>query len=131
LEVNRDSGLRLRTARRLKSLAVAVNVVLFAVGLYFEVYPRDRHDVWSAAGVAAVAIVNSAALTIGTGGRRRNRFRVRLRRIGLIANTFLVATGLLLAGVEVLGDSGHALIGLALVVPPLITIAALRREPPA
>jgi len=34
--------------------------------LYFQAHPRDRHDLWSAGGVAAVALVNSAALSVPT-----------------------------------------------------------------
>jgi 4-amino-4-deoxy-L-arabinose transferase-like glycosyltransferase len=115
----------------LKWLAVALNVALFAVGLYFEVHPRDRHDVWSAAGVGAVAVLNSAALTMGARGRAGRGLRRRLRRIVLIANGLLAATGLFLLWVEAVHDGWRGVArGLVLVVPPILTIAALEREPP-
>ena len=57
--------------RRLRLLAVLLNVVLFATGLYFQAHPRDRNDLWSAGGVAAVAIVNSASLTDPAAGTGR------------------------------------------------------------
>ena len=53
---------RTRARRRLRFVAVLLNVFLFGCGLYFQTHPRDRHDLWSAGGVVAVAIVNSAAL---------------------------------------------------------------------
>jgi uncharacterized membrane protein YbhN (UPF0104 family) len=114
----------------LKWPAVALNAVLFGVGLYFEARPRDRHDVWSAAGVAAVAVLNSAALTVGASGRVGRRLRLRLRRIAFIANALLSAAALFFLWVEALHDGWQGVLhGLVLVVPPLLTIAALDREP--
>jgi uncharacterized membrane protein YbhN (UPF0104 family) len=116
----------------LKWPAVGLNAVLFAVGLYFEARPRDRHDVWSAAGVAAVAVLNSAALTVGASGRVSRRLRHRLRRIVFIVNALLATAGLFFLWVEALHDGWPGVLhGLVLVVPPLLTIAALDREPPA
>ena len=83
---------RTRARRRLRLLAVLLNVVLFGAGLYFQAHPRDRHDLWSAGGVAAVAIVNSAALSVPTRGRAGAHFVARLRRIALFANTLLLVT---------------------------------------
>ena len=129
--MNRDSGRR-AAAGYLKWPAVGLNAVLFAVGLYFEVRPRDRHDVWSAAGVAAVAVLNSAALTVGASGRVGRHLRHRLRRIVFIPNALLVTVGLFFLWVEALHDGWAGVLrGLVLVVPPLLTIAALDREPPA
>ena len=107
------------------------NAVLFAVGVYFELHPRDRHDVWSAAGVAAVALVNSAALTVPPSRPVGAHFVQRLRRIARIANSLLLLIALLIVTLEALLDWRHALLhGFALVVPPLLTIVALRRLPP-
>jgi hypothetical protein len=115
--------------RWLLELALLTNGLLLVAGLYFEVRPRDRGDVWSAGGIVAIAVLNAAALSIARGRRRATRVRARLRRIAVIANGLLLAFGLLLAGAESLREWSHAgLHGLALVVPPLVTILALRGE---
>ena len=88
-----------------------LNVVLFGAGLYFQAHPRDRHDLWSAGGVAAVAIVNSAALTVPTRGRAGAHFVARLRRIALFANTLLLATAAVI--VRALGPARLAARGAA------------------
>lgn len=116
--------------RRLRLLAVLLNVVLFATGLYFQAHPRDRHDLWSAGGVAAVAIVNSASLTLPRRGAVSEHFVLRLRRIALFANTLLLATAVVIVFLSALRDWRHAVLhGLALAIPPLLTIVALRRYP--
>jgi len=116
--------------RRLRLLAVLLNVVLFGAGLYFQAHPRDRHDLWSAGGVAAVAIVNSAALSVPTRGRAGARFVVRLRRIALFANTLLLVTAAVIVALSAMRDWRPAVLhGVALAVPPLLTIVALRRLP--
>jgi len=121
---------RTRARRRLRLLAVLLNVVLFGTGLYFQAHPRDRHDLWSAGGVAAVAIVNSAALSVPTRGRAGARFVVRLRRIALFANTLLLVTAAVIVALSPMRDWRHAVLhGVALAVPPLLTIVALRRLP--
>jgi hypothetical protein len=114
----------------LRLLAVTVNAALFLAGLYFEAHARNRQEVWSAAAVAGVAVLNSAALTIGAGRGRARPFRLRLRRIAVIANTMLAAAALLIAVLEALRDPGQALVyGLGLAVPPLLTLGALPPEP--
>jgi len=121
---------RTRARRRLRLLAVLLNVVLFGTGLYFQAHPRDRHDLWSAGGVAAVAIVNSAALSVPTRGRAGAHFVVRLRRIALFANTLLLVTAAVIVALSAMRDWRHAVLhGVALAVPPLLTIVALRRLP--
>ena len=121
---------RTRARRRLRRLAVLLNVVLFAAGLYFQAHPRDRHDLWSAGGVAAVALVNSAALSVPTRGRAGARFVLRLRRIALLANTLLLATATVIVGLSALRDWHHAVLhAVTLVLPPLLTSVALRRYP--
>jgi hypothetical protein len=121
---------RTRARRRLRFLAVLLNIGLFGAGLYFQAHPRDRHDLWSAGGVAAVGIVNSAALSVPTRGRAGVRFVLRLRRIALLANTLLLATAAIIVALSALRDWRHAVVhGLALGVPPLLTFAALRRYP--
>jgi len=122
--------LRTRARRRLRLLAVLLNVVLFGTGLYFQAHPRDRHDLWSAGGVAAVAIVNSAALSVPTRGRAGARFVARLRRIALFANALLLVTAAVIVALSAMRDWRHAVLhGVALAVPPLLTIVALRRLP--
>jgi hypothetical protein len=111
----------------LRWTAVLLNVLMFAIGVYFEIHPQDRHDVWSAGAVAGAAVLNSAMLTVrgSAGGRHVLR---RLRRITLIVNGLLLGTALLIAVLETLVDPSHAVgLGAALVLPPLVTIAALRR----
>jgi hypothetical protein len=109
---------------------VLLNAVLFGAGLYFQANARDRHDVWSAGGVAAVAIVNSASLTVPRRGPASERFVRRLRRIALFANTLLLATAVVVVALSALRDWRHAVLpGVALAVPPLLTIVALRRYP--
>jgi len=116
--------------RRLRLLAVLLNLVLFAIGLYFQAHPVDRHDLWSAGGVAAVAIVNSAALTFPRRGAVGERFVLRLRRIALFANTLLFVTAVVIVLFSAFRDWRHAVLhGFALAVPPLLTIVALRRYP--
>ncbi len=111
-------------------MAALLNVALFAAGLYFEMHPRDRGDQWSAGGVAAVAVLNSAALTVPTRGRAGGHFVTRLRRIALFANTLLLAVAVVIVGLSALRDWRHALLhGVALALPPLLTIVALRRYP--
>jgi hypothetical protein len=121
---------RTRARRWLRLLAVLLNVALFGAGLYFQAHPRDRHDLWSAGGVAAVAIVNSAALSVPTRDRAGARFVVRLRRIALIVNTLLLVTAAVIVAMSALRDWRHAVLhGVALGVPPLLTMLALRRYP--
>jgi len=121
---------RTRVRRRLRLLAVLLNVLLFGTGLYFQANPRDRHDLWSAGGVAAVAIVNSAALSVPTRGRAGAHFVARLRRIALFANTLLLLTAAVIVLLSALRDWRHAVVhGVALAVPPLLTMVALRRYP--
>jgi hypothetical protein len=117
--------------RGIVAVAVALNAFLFAVGVYFELHPHDRHDLWSAAGVAAVALLNSGALTVAPAAPVSAHFVLRLRRIARIANSLLLLTALVIVALEALLDGRHAALhGAALVVPPLLTIVALRRLPP-
>jgi hypothetical protein len=113
----------------LKAAALLMNLGLFAVGLYFELHPHDREDVLSAGGVAATAILNSAALTAprpGAGGH--SPFYARLRRVSRIANLLLLFFAVALVAVEALGDPAHALVHGAVLVPtPLLTLLALER----
>lgn len=112
----------------LRATAVLLNVLLFGIGLYFELHPKDRHDVWSAGAVAVVAVLNSATLTVRGRDGQAGRILRRLRRIALIANTLLLAAAALIVVLEASGGlcpaAAHAA---ALAGPPLVTIAALRR----
>ncbi len=126
-----ETAIRARAWNGLTTAAVLLNVVLFAIGVYFELHPRDRHDVWSAAAVAGVALVNSGALTLRPGPYLAPRFVPRLRRIAFIANTLLLLVGTLIVALEIYLDWGHATLhGVALIAPPLLTITALRRLGP-
>jgi peptidoglycan/LPS O-acetylase OafA/YrhL len=122
--------LRLRPPRPLKAIALLANLGLFAMGLYFELHPRDREDAWSAAGVAAVALLNSAALTVPAGASEASRHSIlRLRRIARIVNVLLLLVGVAIVVFEVLNDGSHALVhGAALVLPPFFTLLALHEQ---
>ena len=122
---------RARVRQGLRILAVAMNVMLFLAGLYFQAHPRDRRDLWTAGGVAGIALVNSASLTFSQGGPEGARRVTRLRRIALYANTILAAVAAVIVVLAALrGVQQAALHGALLLVPPLVTVAALRRYPP-
>jgi hypothetical protein len=96
---------RTRARRRLRLLAVLLNVGLFA-------------------------IVNSAALTMPRRGAVSEHFVLRLRRIALLANTLLLLVAAVIVFLSALRDWRHAVLhGVALAVPPLLTVVALRRYP--
>jgi peptidoglycan/LPS O-acetylase OafA/YrhL len=121
---------RTRARQLLRATALLANLALFAAGLYFEAHPRDRSDRWSAAAVAAVAVLNSAALSVPMRGRSESVVR-RLRRVALILNTLLLASATLIVALAALRDVGYAAFhGVLLLVPPLVTMLALRRYPP-
>jgi hypothetical protein len=77
--------------------------------------------------VAAVAVLNSAALTVPTAGTEASRrFVLRLRRIARIVNVLLLLVAVVIVLFEVLNDWSHALVhGAALVLPPFFTLLAL------
>jgi VanZ family protein len=120
---------RTRARRLLRGAAVAANLALFGAGLYFEAHPRDRSDRWSAAAVAAVALINSAALSVPARDRRGERFVRRLRRVALILNTLLLASALVIVAIATQRGARYAAFHAVLAVPPLVTILALRRYP--
>ena len=121
---------RTRARRGLRLVAVALNVVLFGTGLYFQAHPHDRRDQWTAGGVAGVALVNTAALTIPRGGPEGARRVGRLRRIALYANTILLAVAAVIVVLSASRDLRMAVLhGVMLLVPPLLTVVALRRYP--
>jgi hypothetical protein len=96
--------------------------------VYFEVHPRDRHDRWSAAGVAAIAVLNSAALSVPSGRALSSRVLQRVRRIALIANSLLLVAAALFVSLEALRNWEHALAhGVALLLPPIATLLALQQ----
>jgi hypothetical protein len=120
---------RTRARRGLRLLAVLMNFVLFAAGLYFQAHARDKRDLWTAGGVAAVAVLNSAALTVAREGRT-TRVVDRLRRIALFANTILLAVAAGIVALSMFRDWQYALLhGTMLFVPPLLTLVALRQYP--
>ncbi len=120
---------RTRARRLLRGSAMLANLALFAGGLYFEAHPRDRSDRWSAAAVAAVAVLNSAALSVPTRGRRGGSLLRRLRRVALILNTLLLVIATLIVALATQRGLGYAAFHGALLVVPLVTILALRRYP--
>jgi hypothetical protein len=116
----------------LRSLALATNGALFLVGVYFELRPRYRTDVWSAGALCAIALANSAALTAGRNGAGARHLRRRLRRIALLASVLLAGASLLLAGLEAAaGNPGSALTSLLLLVAPALSAAAILDDPAA
>jgi hypothetical protein len=122
-------SVRSRARRALRLLAVLMNCVVFGAGLYFQAHARDKRDLWTAGGVAAVAVLNSAALTVSRGGST-SRLVERLRRIAFFANTILLAVAGMIVALSALRDWQYALLhGTMLFVPPLLTLLALRRSP--
>jgi hypothetical protein len=122
---------RTRARRLLRGAAVFANLALFAAGLWFEAHPRDRGDRWSAAAVAAVALINSAALSVPARGRRGEAFVLRTRRFALILNALLLASAAVIVALAAPRGPRYAgLHGALLLVPPLVTVLALRRYPP-
>jgi hypothetical protein len=120
---------RARARRGLRVLAVLMNFVLFGAGLYFQAHARDKRDLWTAGGVAAVAVLNSAALTVSREGRT-TRVVDRVRRIALFANTILLTVAAAIVLLSTLRDWQYALLhGTMLLVPPLLTVLALRGYP--
>jgi hypothetical protein len=121
---------RTRGRRLLRGGAMLANLALFGAGLYFEAHPRDRSDRWSAAAVAAVAVLNSAALSVPARNRRHESLLLRLRRVALILNTLLLASATLIVALATERGLRYATLhGVLLLVPPLVTILALRRYP--
>jgi hypothetical protein len=128
LEAERLSP-RTRARRLLRGTAVLANLALFGAGLYFEAHPRDRSDRWSAAAVATVAVLNSAALSVGARGWRGASFVHRLRRVALILNTLLLVSATLIVALSTQRGLRYAALHGVLLVPPLVTVVALRRYP--
>ncbi len=89
--------------RRVRFLAVLLNASSFLVGVWFVTRPRDRLDVVSAAGVAAAAVLSSAALTLPATGLAGS-FVLRLRRIASFTNAILLSLAVLIVVVEALRD---------------------------
>ena len=115
-----------RAHRILRWVALALNGAMFLVGLYFELWPRYRTDVWSAGALCAIAIGNSAALTAGIEGSGARHLRRRLRRIALLASLLLAGFSLLLALIEASrGSAFSALTSLLLLLPPALSAAAI------
>jgi hypothetical protein len=119
-----------RARQLLRLTALLANLALFGAGLFFEAHPRDRGDRWSAAAVAAVAVLNSAALSVRAQDRRVQSLLRRLRRMALILNTLLLASATLIVALAAQRGLRYAGLHLLLLVPPLVTILALRRYPP-
>ena len=120
---------RARARRGLRVLAILMNFVLFAAGLYFQAHARDKRELWTAGGVAGVAVLNSAALTVAREGATA-RLVDRLRRIAMFANAILLAVAALIVALSALRDWQYAVLhGTMLFVPPLLTLLALRRYP--
>ncbi len=118
--------LREREHRLLRGAALALNAALFLVGVYFELRPRYRTDVWAAGALCAIALANSAALTAGNDGQGARHLRRRLRRIALLASLLLAAASLLLAVLEAArGSVFAALASLVLLLPPALSAAAI------
>jgi hypothetical protein len=80
--------------------------------------------------VAAVAVLNSAALSVPARNRRHESLLLRLRRVALILNTLLLALATLIVALATERGLRYATLhGVLLLVPPLVTILALRRYP--
>ncbi len=122
----RETAIRTSVWRgRHRAAAVSLNAMLFLFGVYSEAHPRDRRDLWSAAAIAGVAVINSAALTVPAIGVVA-RFVMRLRRIAVWVNGLLIPLALGVVTVEGLHDWKQiALHVAALLVLPIVTLTAL------
>ena len=110
----------------LRWTALALNVGLYLVGVYFELWPYFRTDVWSAVALSAIAVANSAALNTRTEGSGARHLRRRLRRIALVGSGILAGATLVLAVLEALrGSLLGALTSLALLLAPALSAAAI------
>jgi hypothetical protein len=80
--------------------------------------------------VAAVAVLNSAALSFPPHNRRGESALLRLRRVALILNTLLLVSATLILALTLERGLRYAALHGVLLVPPLVTMLALRRYPP-
>ena len=127
--------------RVLVAVVVVVNAGLLAAGLWTQLHPRSRVDVWRGAAMGLLAVVNVLAVTMARNDGLRLRARNRLWRIALWTNCtlrltahalvgaafssgFASGTGALSAGV------GEAAPYTVLLAPAVITLLALRRPSP-
>lgn len=117
--------MRISRGSAVRMLALLLNAAAFLIGVYFVVRPRDRRDVLSAAGVAAAAVLSAAALTVAATGEARSLV-LRLRRIALFVNAILVSIAVVIVTLEGLRDWRRLAPHAGLVVPPLVSIVALR-----
>lgn len=120
-----ETAVRLSCRDGVRVLALLLSAASFVAGVYFALWPRDRHDVVSAAGVAAAALLSAVTLAVPATGMAES-FLLRLRRIALYVNTILVAIAVVIVALEGARDWRRAALHGGLLVPPLVTIVALR-----
>jgi hypothetical protein len=115
-----------------KAAALLTNAGQFLLGATLEAKPSLRGDAWSGSALAAIAIINSAALLLAAQWRGHERLRGRVRRISLFANAMLLLVGgaLGVGFLQAPGVSGLETVAtLGLLAPPLLTAAALLVSP--
>jgi hypothetical protein len=116
-----------RGRRWLTVAAAIVNVAVLLSGLWLQSNPHFPADVWAGSGMAATAVLNSAALFVCRDGSKLSIGR-RVRRIALIVNAVLIVGALAFAVVSL--DQGRvsgleALASIGLLAPPAVTAGAI------
>ena len=87
-----------RLSSGLQRVAVVVDAGLAVAGLWLELRPRMRSDVWAGAALILASVMNANAMLLDADDPRRARLRRRSRRIAVLANAGLAIAGLLFAG---------------------------------
>lgn len=120
--------MRHRLGSTLRIAAFVVNAGLLGVGVWLFARPHRPGDTWAAGALGVIASLNaSAVLTAGRQGGDTH-LRGRVQRIVMMANLGLIGVAVALAAGSALqkGLGGpESLASLGLVIPPLLTTAAI------
>ena len=120
--------MRERLAAGLLRAAILVDACLAVAGLWLELRPRMRSDLWSGAALILASVINASALLLAGDDPHRARLRRRSRRIGIFTNAGLAVAALFLAGAIVRrGDvtAAEAVAAALLFSAPLVILAAI------
>jgi hypothetical protein len=121
------SGVGVTARRWLTATATLANAVVLLLGLWLQSHPKQRSDEWAGAGMAATAVLNSAAIFVSRDPSKLSIGR-RVRRIALIVNAVLIVGALAFAVVSF--DQGRvsgleALASVGLLALPALTVGAI------
>ena len=118
-----------RPVAPLVAAALAVNAGLLAAGIWLELHPRSRADVWRGAAIWVLGLVNVLAVTLAGRPTLRLRPRYRLWRIAFLTNSVLLIVALGLTGAALAHEPAQAIPYALLLLPAGLTLLALRRPP--